>query len=755
MISSASAFRSVLPVLTSKTSVMAMPRTTLKYCCRNAWNRLLPMPPASMLSHTRPICSDWHATPGKASTCFVNASREILSSPGRTSCKKYRSMVRSLESSSARMALETSGRLASTMAWHLARTASTERWAFFFRPSSFPDIRRSSRLARSIAPCCASAPLGKSATAACTMSLATVKCFESSSMSFSTSSFTESGVANASASSLARAAKVFVASSSFARQASTPSHLAAAGARITSACFRSLASMWAFASFFSFFASSALPSAILLFNFCNSEFAVVTRAFNFVSSEEAFFSTSSRPAALSSCILLENRVFVFCTNFNAASTVLLSSEMKPARGDWSSTNVVPELPCIVTKPVAPVSTTVHSMRSMSLASSFWPPWNVSRTSPPSSFATALPLATSKLSVSVISLTTVKRCLNMALNSSLEILPSASASICLNIASRRASLKAISSRCKASGNLSMRATKASFVMPSAPLATSAKRASWVSSLAFMWSRQACASVRMLAATRKRSPCSSISGTAASFAFFTSSSMAASFSSASAITFLATNFASYTAAIFFSLATDACASFMRLVSSFSVSLCASLPCASRCLALRNCFVCSIASCAALSWETSLSAASSDSSFSPSFVKGSAASFSFLTSSSTLVILTPASCIMAVFLRLSVSLRNVAMREAAALMRSVSLANSSPADLAAASPYCFTSKFFEAMSVRAAAIALCTAAAASSEAFVALVASCKGSTSMPLMKGSSASSTFSMPASTSLHFAVASRT
>mmetsp|Transcript_34407 Transcript_34407/g.102818 ORF Transcript_34407/g.102818 Transcript_34407/m.102818 type:complete len:273 (+) Transcript_34407:661-1479(+) len=132
--------------------------------------------------------------------------------------------------------------------------------------------------------------------------------------------------------------------------------------------------------------------------------------------------------------------------------------------------------------------------------------------------------------------------------------------------------------------------------------------------------------------------------------------------------------------------------------------------------------------------------------SAMKGSTASTSFLTSPSTTLMLSPASCIWAVFFRASVSRLNWLSFAAALLMRSVCLMNSSATGFETAESYPLISRFFEAIKVRALLMASCTVATRASDSAIVSVASLRGRISMPLRKGSSTSFTFWIFSSTS---------
>mmetsp|Transcript_19919 Transcript_19919/g.49712 ORF Transcript_19919/g.49712 Transcript_19919/m.49712 type:complete len:242 (+) Transcript_19919:2740-3465(+) len=224
----------------------------------------------------------------------------------------------------------------------------------------------------------------------------------------------------------------------------------------------------------------------------------------------------------------------------------------------------------------------------------------------------------------------------------------------------------------------------------------------------------------------------------------------------------SFKSLFAAYFFSylLATRWCfpssffVSLKRVCNSLKVSLCAALASMSLCLSARSLFASATASWVSLRRSTSFSHSSSAMSVSPS-LKGSAASAIFFTAASAALTFSLASCIRAVFLRPSVSFLNCPSFAAAVLIRSVSCANSSDADLDAAAPKCLISRFFEAMKVRAVLTDDWSAADAASDSAMVVVASFNASTSMPLRKGNSAWLTLSTPLSTSSAFAFASLT
>mmetsp|Transcript_94983 Transcript_94983/g.252232 ORF Transcript_94983/g.252232 Transcript_94983/m.252232 type:complete len:212 (+) Transcript_94983:2944-3579(+) len=200
-------------------------------------------------------------------------------------------------------------------------------------------------------------------------------------------------------------------------------------------------------------------------------------------------------------------------------------------------------------------------------------------------------------------------------------------------------------------------------------------------------------------------------------------------------------------FFALASSTMASDTRSWSFCIVSLWPSVGLVSFCLAARKVRDASIFACTSFTWPVSSShnfAASS--SVMLSAMKGSTASTSFLTRPSTTVMLSPASCICAVFLRPSVSLLNWLSLPAAALMRSVNLMNSSATGFEMAASYCLISRFLDAIKVRASLIAACTVVMRASDSAMVPVASLSGKTSMPFRKGNSTSFTFWIFASTS---------
>mmetsp|Transcript_43753 Transcript_43753/g.127336 ORF Transcript_43753/g.127336 Transcript_43753/m.127336 type:complete len:222 (+) Transcript_43753:1566-2231(+) len=211
-----------------------------------------------------------------------------------------------------RMAQATCSPRVSMMIWHLARTASIKPLDFFFSPSAFADIFNMSRFASSIGPW---GTFGNSAVCAVMASLTSSACLTTAWLNVSASSVVDRGVPKASSSSLDSATMVLVASSNLARAASVVSSLATAGASKASAAFRSLASMWAFASFFSFFANSVLPSATLLLSFCKLPHAAVYLVFNLPSSCDAEDNTGSFPPAASSLPFSTNNAPLPCTAF--------------------------------------------------------------------------------------------------------------------------------------------------------------------------------------------------------------------------------------------------------------------------------------------------------------------------------------------------------------------------------------------------------------------------------------------------------
>mmetsp|Transcript_118601 Transcript_118601/g.342986 ORF Transcript_118601/g.342986 Transcript_118601/m.342986 type:complete len:480 (+) Transcript_118601:1070-2509(+) len=447
--SSASSLRKVLPPLIEKSLVMAIPLTTEKYRWRNAWNLRRPTPSASTLRKTKPSCSAVPAfSPSSATARLQRASWAILSSPGFTSSMKYCSWEALFFRISPRMASETTGSKAATMSEHFLWTPSVAALTFLRTVSARPTSFTSSRLASIIAPfngegnafCCSAAA-----------SFAASKAATAASVNFATDSLTVNGVAKALTSSAAfRSTNGFAAASTAARAASMASALAFAGARRTSASRCSLAWMCAFRSKRSLFGKSLFAAWIDCFSVCSDDCDSMALPLSFPIWLFACAIELSRPWLDSSDSFAPKKCMDFCTVFAHASTVFSSSSQKPGKGKICLMNFVPWLPCMVTKPVVPPGTTVHSMRIMPLASSVCGPWTVSSISPPSSLPTVLLFATSKPSVTEISFRHLKRCKNMALNSSREILPSPSTSSCLAMPSRLASLKASSSRPKASG-----------------------------------------------------------------------------------------------------------------------------------------------------------------------------------------------------------------------------------------------------------------------------------------------------------------
>mmetsp|Transcript_117087 Transcript_117087/g.331735 ORF Transcript_117087/g.331735 Transcript_117087/m.331735 type:complete len:394 (+) Transcript_117087:365-1546(+) len=391
------------------------------------------------------------------------------------------------------------------------------------------------------------------------------------------------------------------------------------------------------------------------------------------------------------------------------------------------------------KPARPVATFLHSSRVMPDAASFSGAPMPSKTSFTSTFPTVLLFAMSKLSVTEMPFTQTYRRLNICWKSAKLMAPSPSASMTLNMARRRSSLNVSSSRCVASGSFSRHATKASTFSPP----SSFRHASSDSSFSLMWALITEARVWTLVETRNSSPPCSTSGAASSVAFSASFTAFATISFTSTITFLAVNFCSNSLTIAFVFAKPTAAAFSRTCSFCSVSECPTEPLEAAFRSARNFLASSALASTSLTWaehfsqrsavSSSVIAGASSSSFISSsfffslasppslsslpsaggaggaalaargaifsfpfldnFAKGSDSFSSFWMSSSSLSTFSAASCICAVFLRPSVSLRNCPSFAAAELMRSVSFANSSTVGFDTASAKPFTSRFFDA--------------------------------------------------------------
>mmetsp|Transcript_112055 Transcript_112055/g.327733 ORF Transcript_112055/g.327733 Transcript_112055/m.327733 type:complete len:275 (-) Transcript_112055:2847-3671(-) len=263
--------------------------------------------------------------------------------------------------------------------------------------------------------------------------------------------------------------------------------------------------------------------------------------------------------------------------------------------------------------------------------------------------------------------------------------------------------------------------------------------------------------MLLWTRNSSPPCSNNGEALSWIFLTSSSTSDIFLPTSATIFFAVYLPSCSEKTFLALRSSDDTSTIWSDIFLAPSLWASEFLVSRVRAELEVRAASTSAWASFSnadsFSQSANASSSVIGSSVSWVSGSTASANFFTWASAEEIFSPVSCICAVFLRPSVSLRNEASFAAAALILSVSLPNSSAAGFEASSEKCLSSKFFEPMKVRAWLMAACAAEAASSDALMVSAASVSGNTSMPFKKGSSASLTFSSALSTSSTFLAAS--
>mmetsp|Transcript_54009 Transcript_54009/g.158928 ORF Transcript_54009/g.158928 Transcript_54009/m.158928 type:complete len:288 (-) Transcript_54009:3835-4698(-) len=279
------------------------------------------------------------------------------------------------------------------MAWQAVFTACEEALAVLFEASTLICILASSFLASSIGPfasfgsrpCCSLMHADASAAA--------LSCIASS---FWTSSRTEAGVAKLATASLSSAFSGSAAASMLFAQASSADIFSAAGDVMASASARSFASTWAFFSACSFLKNSLFPRTTFFFSISKPPKAAVTFGRIFRSSIRASASGPSFRLPSSFCFLVMK--LDPCSRALPASSSFLPSWAKKSLKGWSfSRYSVPWLPFKVMKPVLPVETTEHSIRSM-------PPWSAtgdpscSRTSPGSTFVEVLPSAISKVSV---------------------------------------------------------------------------------------------------------------------------------------------------------------------------------------------------------------------------------------------------------------------------------------------------------------------------------------------------------------------
>mmetsp|Transcript_42254 Transcript_42254/g.125371 ORF Transcript_42254/g.125371 Transcript_42254/m.125371 type:complete len:279 (+) Transcript_42254:655-1491(+) len=121
-----SALRRVFAWLISKSLVMAMPFTTVRYCCRKATKRCRPMPPASMCRQSSSACSGGKLPgPPEPARCPEKAASEMRPPEEPASCSKSCSRERPFSWTSRRSAAAACARLESRMALHADRTAST------------------------------------------------------------------------------------------------------------------------------------------------------------------------------------------------------------------------------------------------------------------------------------------------------------------------------------------------------------------------------------------------------------------------------------------------------------------------------------------------------------------------------------------------------------------------------------------------------------------------------------------------------
>mmetsp|Transcript_34937 Transcript_34937/g.100382 ORF Transcript_34937/g.100382 Transcript_34937/m.100382 type:complete len:809 (-) Transcript_34937:1255-3681(-) len=682
----------------------------------------------------------------------------MRSSPGVTISMKSFSSERLLFVISPLSAAAANTRAALTTFAQALRTAEAVTAVFRFASSALALSRASSFLASRRA--LLSSPLGSRACCSAMQSWAAFTLAPHCCMAAVTASLSATGVANFACSASASARKGFAASSTAFAASSMACTLSEAGFVNAAASFFSRAWMYAFLSVSSAFWKLRLSTAPCFFKDSSEPRALPMRGFNFASSARASARGPSLPGFSSSFNFVPIKFCTLPDSFMASETVLSISSQKIRKAETCSAYLVPWLPSKVTKPTLPEDTTLHSRRIMPFDGSVFGPPIASKVSPTSTLATALPLLISKLSVTEIPLTQTKRKLKMSLKASRVTLPMAAVSMCLKASLRRSGVKATSSCPIASGNFSRYAVKvSSLTPPPAGPAISAKSASVVKSLAFMWSRKAPAKVSTLFATRNFLPPSLTRGAHTSAHLAAAASHSTTCSVDCLINILETYLCSWTLPDFRCFARSTVASFKRADNLSSVSVNAVLPLESLRLAAIVVLASSAAPVAALSWPMRVShlapASSADKSATSSFVRGSKASAVFLTSSSTAETFSPTACIWEFSFLASVSFLNAESFDAAELTCSVSFESSPAIGLAAPSAKCLISKFFSAMYVRVELIKPCASSAAASESAIIEAVSLRGSTSTPFRKGSSASSTLAMMTSTSAVFAFPSLT
>mmetsp|Transcript_42263 Transcript_42263/g.110041 ORF Transcript_42263/g.110041 Transcript_42263/m.110041 type:complete len:272 (-) Transcript_42263:841-1656(-) len=242
---------------------------------------------------------------------------------------------------------------------------------------------------------------------------------------------------------------------------STSFALSVAGVITSSISRCSLAKTWAFFSLFSFLVSSAFACFILPFmvitdccareHFCEV-FITSPRS---ASTEPSLASPSSVFGAAGPVALGNSATFCFtfpCSPASVlipASIALSASAEKASKGAQARRKMAPEFPLVVTKPVLSPEGSLHSTRVMPFSSVREGPI-ASTTSPGFSLEVLVLFSISNASVTAMSLTHTYLGQKMALNSAALILPSPSASICLNMAAGRPSRKISSSFSKVSG-----------------------------------------------------------------------------------------------------------------------------------------------------------------------------------------------------------------------------------------------------------------------------------------------------------------
>mmetsp|Transcript_94253 Transcript_94253/g.186853 ORF Transcript_94253/g.186853 Transcript_94253/m.186853 type:complete len:404 (-) Transcript_94253:364-1575(-) len=402
---------------------MAIDLTTTKYCCNSDKNFRLPIPPTSMCRHKSCACSGCRFKPSSESKYLHRDSWAILSSPCASSAKSSSGVtVRRVNSS--RKHADAVENLASTIDWHALHAASIQAETFLSRAPSLLSSLVSSSFASNIGPL-ATLPI----LACCSFRAARVCVMFSfvEACSLSAASSTDNGVAKASSSAPCNDVSGKATSSSSLPAASVASTLAAASLKIASATFLSRISMCAFFSASSFLAYSLLESMTFFFSWSRLADATVIFGLSFANSFLASASGPFIPAFVRSAALSFKKLDVSVTTLRAFSSVLSISVANVMKGVISSRKTVPPFPSIVTKPVLPLDTSLHSSLVMPVLSSFFGFPRASTTTLRSTLPFVLLFAISNTSVNVICCLQMNCLLNICLKSAKLIAPSLSAS----------------------------------------------------------------------------------------------------------------------------------------------------------------------------------------------------------------------------------------------------------------------------------------------------------------------------------------